>query len=154
MRIVVVLVLLLIAGCALPRYQLLNPIQTYEREFPAIYDDVWLHALDAIPDDYVTRTSDYDEGLIVTIPKSNSASISGLADCGTQPFNTKLERRVTVSITIEELEDELTRVRVKADYRVNTESQIDQRIRDFVCRSTGFLERNLLDHIGSKASVS
>ena len=102
----------------------------------------------------MTRTSDYDEGLIVAIPKSNSATISGLADCGAQPFNTKLERRVTVSISIEELEDELTRVRVKADYRVNTRSQIDQRIRVFVCRSTGFLEGNLLDYIESKASHS
>ena len=102
----------------------------------------------------MTRTSDYDEGLIVAIPKSNSATISGLADCGAQPFNTKLERRVTVSIFIEELEDELTRVRVKADYRVNTRSQIDQRIRVFVCRSTGFLEGNLLDYIESKASHS
>ncbi|MCY3857594.1 MAG: hypothetical protein OXG25_01655 [Gammaproteobacteria bacterium] len=154
MRIITVLVLLLICSCSLPRYQLLNPIQTYEREISAIYDDVWVHALDAIPEGHVTRTSDYDEGLIVTVPKSNSASISGLADCGAQPFNTKLERHVKVSISISELEDERTRVRVKADYRINTQSQIDQRIRVFVCRSTGFLEGNLLDYIESKASHS
>ena len=154
MRIVTLLVLLLISSCALPRYQLLNSMQSYEREFSAIYDDIWLHALDAIPDDHMIRTSDYDEGLIVTVPKSNAASVSGLADCGAQPFNTKLERRVMVSISIEELEDELTRVRVKADYRVNTQSQIDQRIRVFVCRSTGFWEETLLDHIGSNASHS
>ena len=151
MRIGTVLLLLLICSCALPRYQLLNPIQTYEREFSAIYDDVWLYALDAIPEGHVTRTSDYDEGLIVTTPKSDSASISGLADCGVQPINTKFEKRVKVSISIEELEDELTRVRVKADYRINTQSQIDQRIPVFVCRSTGFLEGNLLDYIENKA---
>lgn len=147
MRVLALFTVLIVGGCAVPLSNLLDPIQTYEREFPAIYDDIWLHAIDAIDDNQVIKKSDYDEGLIVIEPNSNSTMSSNMADCGAQPFETTLEKSYTATISISELGEESTRVNVKVDYRINSQSQIDQRVRVFYCRSTGFWEKYVLNRI-------
>ena len=142
--------MLLIVGCAVPPSKLLNPIQSYERDYPAIFDDIWLFAIDSIDDDQVIRRTEFDEGLIVVEPKAKSNLMSGVADCGAQPMNKTLEKDYTGTISIQDVGDGLTRVLVKFEYRINTQSLIDQRIRSFYCRSTGLWERRVLDHIGKQ----
>ena len=145
--VLVISAFVLFSGCAVPPSKLLNPLQSYERDFPAIFDDIWLLAIDAIRDDQIIKRTDFDEGLIVVEPKTSSNLMSGVADCGAQPMNTTLEKSYTGTISIQDIGEGLTRVQVKFEYRISTQSLIDQRIQSFFCRSTGLWEQSVMDQI-------